>query len=131
MSSEKKTPSKIPMYYRANQNIQEKAKSLRKKETKAEKILWEKLKNKQLEGFKFRRQHPIFTFIADFYCHKANLIIEVDGSIHNLPDVIEKDEGRTFELENLGLFILRFSNDEVLNNIDSVIEKIKNYLLSL
>lgn len=116
------------MYYNANQNIQEKAQILRKKETQAEKILWEKLKNKQLSGFKFRRQHPVYTFIADFYCHKSKLIIELDGSIHNLPEIKEKDKGRTCEIENLGIKLIRFTNNEVYTDIEKVLNKIKNEL---
>jgi len=116
------------MYYGANQNIQEKAKNLRKRETNAEQILWEKLKNKQLFGFKFRRQHPIEYYIVDFYCHKAKLVIEVDGSIHNIPEIKERDEGRTFEIEKYGITILRFTNEDIYNNINFVINEIKKFL---
>ncbi|MCD6556103.1 MAG: endonuclease domain-containing protein [Bacteroidales bacterium] len=119
------------MYYGANQNIQEKAENLRKRETKAEQILWEKLKNKQLLGLKFRRQHPIEHYIADFYCHKAKLVIEVDGSIHNIPEIKEKDDVRTFEIEKYGITILRFTNEDVYNNMDFVIKKVKKFLSGL
>ena len=128
MPKNRLTSSKYSMYYGANQNIQEKAKILRKNETRAEALLWGKLKNKQLLGYKFRRQHPIFTFIADFYCHKAKLVIELDGSIHDLPEVKEKDDGRTFEIEKFEIRILRFTNQEIYANIDSVIAEIKKYL---
>ena len=116
------------MYYNANQNIQRNAKNLRKRETKAEKLLWEKLKNKQLLGLKFRRQHPIDIFIADFYCHKIKLVIEIDGSIHELLEIKEIDDGRTFELEKLGIKIIRFTNNDIEKNIDMVIKKIIHYI---
>jgi len=72
-----------------------KAKLLRSTETEAEKVLWEKLRNKQLRGFKFRRQHPISLYIADFYCHKLKLIVEIDGGYHYEKEQIPKDEERT------------------------------------
>jgi very-short-patch-repair endonuclease len=76
-----------------------KAKDLRKTETEAEKLLWKNLKNNQLGGFKFRRQHPISLYIADFYCHKLKLIIEIDGGYHFTKEQIPKDEERTKILE--------------------------------
>jgi len=82
--------------------------------TRAEKILWSKLRKKQIDGVIFRRQHPIDIFIVDFYCHKHQLVIEVDGGIHNLPGVSERDEGRTYELEKWGLKVIRFTNEEVI-----------------
>jgi len=96
---------------------------LRKEITIAEKLLWNKLRNKQLEGLKFRRQHPIDIFIADFYCHEKKLIVEVDGEIHKYQK--EYDEGRTSELEAYGVTVIRFTNDEVINNIKQVIKRIK------
>ena len=128
MPSDKLTSSKYKMYYGANQNIQKNAKYLRKNETKAEKLLWEKLCKKQLLGYKFRKQHPIDIFIADFYCHKAKLAIELDGSIHNLPEIKEKDDSKTFEIEKLGIILLRFTNQEIYTNIENVLQKIKNQL---
>jgi very-short-patch-repair endonuclease len=74
------------MFYRARKSIFLKAVELRNNPTKAEIILWEQLKNKDLFGVRFKRQHPIDIFIADFYCHKYKLVIEVDGEIHNEPD---------------------------------------------
>lgn len=101
-----------------------KAQSLRNNETQAEKILWEKLKNNQLKGNKFRRQHPISLFIADFYCHQLKLIIEVDGEYHNTVEQIKKDDERTQVLQNNGVKIIRFSNCEIENNVDKVITEI-------
>ena len=101
-----------------------KAQELRKNETDAEKILWERLRNNQLKGYKFRRQHPISLFIADFYCHQLKLIVEIDGEYHNLPEQIEKDLERTQILESNGLQLIRFNNEEVQENLENVITKI-------
>lgn len=101
-----------------------KAQSLRNNETKAEKILWEKLRSNQLKGHKFRRQHPISLFIADFYCHQLKLIIEVDGQYHNAPEQIKKDDERTQSLQDNGMKIIRFTNCEIENNIGKVITQI-------
>lgn len=103
-----------------------KAKILREKETNAEKLLWEKLKGNQLEGIKFRRQHPINLYIADFYCHKCRLIIEIDGEYHFSDDQRIKDEERTKMLEFNDLHVIRFTNEEVENNIEYVLQQIKN-----
>jgi len=111
------------LFYGASQEIRSRAKVLRKEITIAEKLLWNKLRNKQLEGLKFRRQHPIDIFIADFYCHEKKLIVEVDGEIHKYQK--EYDEGRTSELEAYGVTVIRFTNDEVINNIKQVIKRIK------
>lgn len=101
-----------------------KAQALRKNETEAEKILWERLRNNQLKGYKFRRQHPISLFIADFYCHQLKLIVEIDGEYHHLPEQIEKDLERTQILESNDLQLIRFTNEEVQENLENVITKI-------
>ena len=127
--NEKPLPkSNFQMYYNATEHIQDRAKELKKRETKAEKILWEYLRAKKINGLKFRRQHPIERFVVDFYCHKAKLVIELDGSIHNLEDVIERDKGRAAEIEKYDLKIIRFMNEEVINKIEYVIEEIKKQL---
>jgi very-short-patch-repair endonuclease len=110
-------------YYGARPHLFDKAKELRLNMTKAEEVLWEKLRKKQIDGNIFRRQHPIDRFIADFYCHNAKLVIEVDGEIHE--NQKEYDIGRTEELNDLGLQVIRFTNEEVLNNIELVIKKIR------
>lgn len=98
--------------------------------TPAEKVLWNFLKNKSLEGFKFRRQHPIDKYIVDFYCHQKKLVIEVDGSIHDQLNQKEYDSGRTSVLEEFGLKVIRFRNEEVLDNFQSVIGRISKGLTS-
>ncbi len=103
-----------------------KRKILRNNSTLAEIILWKRLKKRQVAGAKFRRQFGIDEFIVDFYCPKLRLIIEVDGSIHQQEDILEKDLYKQRFFESLGLFVLRLSNDQVLNNIDLVIKGIKD-----
>ena len=105
------------------------ANALRKEMTEEETILWSKIRKRQLHGFKFRRQHPINQFIADFYCHDKKLVIEVDGGYHNEQTQSERDVQRTFELEKLGIKVLRFNNDEVKNEIERVINLIEQALL--
>ncbi|GGF46914.1 endonuclease domain-containing protein [Echinicola rosea] len=112
------------MYFGASTEIRRRAKELRKMLTPAEKVLWEELKNRQLNQLKFRRQHPISRFIADFYCHECQLIIEVDGAVHSSAEQEERDGGRTFELEELGLKVIRFTNKEVFSDLDNVLQKI-------
>jgi len=73
---------------------------------------------------KFRRQHPIHLYIADFYCHETRLIVEVDGGIHNTSHVKEHDENRSAELDRLGKTVIRFTNEEIIQNIEKVLEQI-------
>ena len=113
------------MFFGAKRTIFQNAYDLRKDMTPAEKVLWERLNKSQL-GVRFKAQHPIDIFVADFYCHKYKLVIEVDGEIHL--SQVEYDENRTAELERFDLTIVRFTNDEVFNDIEGVIEKIKGYL---
>ena len=100
----------------------QRAKELRREMTPAEKILWEELRANKL-GVYFRRQQVIQGFIVDFYCHKAGLVIEVDGDIHDLQK--EEDERREKVLSALGLRVVRFRNDEVMRNLSAVVGKIK------
>jgi imidazole glycerol-phosphate synthase subunit HisF len=112
------------MFYGAPDFIHKNARRLRNHSTKAENTLWQELKKHPL-GYKFRRQHPISVFIADFYCHRAKLIIEVDGAIHDQESAKVKDMEREWNLELMGLTILRFRNDDVLDHLSLVMEKIK------
>ena len=107
-----------------------KAEILRRNMTDAEKLLWQKLKNKQL-GYKFRRQHPLHLFIVDFYCHELKLIIEVDGEYHNSKEQGIADKERELLLKFQNLQIVRFTNEEVLSDLDKVIMKIKGKMISL
>ena len=105
--------------------ILSRAERLRKNQTGVEKVLWKKLEKGNFENLRFRRQHPISKFIVDFYCHELLLVIELDGEIHNKAEVAERDEGREFELKKLGLAILRFTNHDIIHNMDNVLETIK------
>jgi very-short-patch-repair endonuclease len=111
------------MYFNARPSTMEAARLLRKQTAHIEEILWEKLKGKQILGLRFRRQHPIDLFIVDFYCHKVRLVVEIDGEIHNYQR--EYDIGRTAELEKFDIKVIRFSNVEVILDIEKVISKIK------
>jgi very-short-patch-repair endonuclease len=107
---------------------------LRQNSTVSEIILWEALRNNKFSEMKFRRQHPLYYditgkesfFIADFYCHDEKLIIELDGIIHKYK--LKKDNERTEILNNLGLRVIRFSNDEIENNLKDVLRKIKEII---
>ena len=103
--------------------LKERAEQMRAIPTKAEAFLWEKLRAKKL-GVKFRQQHIIDQYIADFVCLKEGLIIEVDGEIHSQQK--EADQIRTGVLESLGYKVIRFSNEEILNDIENVLSQIKN-----
>lgn len=112
------------MFYGAQRNIFRKAFMLRHNETVAEKILWQKLNKNQL-GVRFKRQHPIENFIADFYCHAARLVIEVDGSSHTIQEQRFYDANRSDIMNSYGLKVIRFTNEDVINDIDSVVSIIK------
>jgi cyclase len=105
------------MLLAANGLIIQNAKSLRYQMTPAEIVLWGYVKGNQL-GVKFGRQHVISYYIADFYCHAANLIIELDGSIHDNPEVLKNDIERQLYLESIGLKVIRFKNEEIFNNLE-------------
>jgi len=98
--------------------------SMRDKPTEAERILWKILKNKQFEGFKFRRQHIIGKYIADFVCLKRRLIIELDGKIHQLPDNKEADAVRTEWLESQGFKVIRFTNEALIGDTENTLNTI-------
>ncbi len=115
------------MFYGAGNLIFEKAKKLRNNVTPTEMILWGRLKER-FPRIRFRRQHPVSLYIVDIYCHTAKLVIEIDGSIHELDEVKNKDRIRQMDLEKLGLRVIRFTTNEILNNLESVLERIENNL---
>jgi len=118
----------LPFHHKASTNIFENSRFLRKVETRAEKLLWTNLRNRNLLGSKFRRQHPIKSYILDFYCHENLLAIEIDGKIHETKGASEYDLSRTQELNSLGISVLRFTNEQVHSDIASVIQKIKQHI---
>jgi len=107
------------------------ARRLRTNSTEAEVVLWEALRNRKVAGAKFRRQHPLGRYIADFYCHESQLVIELDGSIHDRLSQAEYDKVRLAELEARGLTILRIKNDEVIESLSATLNKIADVLNKL
>jgi len=112
--------------------ILKRAREMRKDSTGAEEVLWKVLRGQQINGVKFRRQHPIGMFILDFYCHQAKLGIEIDGSIHDNKEQEIYDRDRELVLlENREVHIIRFSNDEIFNNLKWVITQIERAITEL
>ncbi len=99
---------------------------LRRDSTEAEKVIWRALRNRRLNGHKFRRQHPIGKFVADFCCMEAMLIVEIDGGQHDRQ--AEADARRTSELERQGYRVVRFWNNEVLGNLEGVLTVLRQEL---
>ena len=100
------------------------ARELRQVETETEKILWQALRGKRLNGLKFRRQHPYEHYVLDFFCVEHQLVVELDGSVHDVLDQAAYDEERTNFLNEHGLHIIRFRNEEVKKNLSNVLQKI-------
>jgi very-short-patch-repair endonuclease len=113
---------------RALSPVQQRARELRREMTPAETILWEQLRNRELAGFKFRRQHPLDRFIVDFYCAACRLVVEIDGDIHDLQQ--ERDAVRTEALAVQGYRIIRFRNEQVFNYLETVLAAIKTACLT-
>ena len=103
--------------------IRQRARELRRQMTPAEELLWNRLRNRQLDGLKFRRQHPIGPFIADFYCAAHRLVVEVDGEIHGRRG--EHDRARTEQFERFGYRVIRFRNEQVFGDIEGVLNAIR------
>jgi very-short-patch-repair endonuclease len=116
------------MGYYGNRELVKNARALRNNMTKAEIILWSRIRSKKIDGYKFRRQEPIFNYIVDFYCNELKLIIEVDGEIHSLNGNTESDNKRDKLLLINGYHVLRLSNLEVETEIDLTIKKIKLFI---
>jgi very-short-patch-repair endonuclease len=103
------------------------ARRLRADLTDVERRLWSRLKNKQLDGARFRRQAPIASYVVDFYCHAARLVVELDGGQH--AGQTDRDLARTRDLERLGFRVIRFWNNEVFDNIEGVLARIREELI--
>ena len=116
------------LHHHANPSTYEIARILRKTETKAEKILWTLLRNRNVCGLKFRRQHAFENYVLDFYCHEMKLVIEADGKVHNNPEIKIYDNARTNRLNEVGIAVLRFTNDEIENNSTVVVKKIETWI---
>jgi len=112
------------------QSLTHRSRELRRNSTRAEAFLWTVLRKSQLDGKKFRRQHSIGPYIVDFYCPECRVIVELDGAVHSGLLAAERDIRRTRFLKNLGMEILRYENEQVLKNRESVIESIRAVLRS-
>lgn len=113
-----------------NKNLKQASRDLRNNMTDAEKLLWARLRNKQILDLQFYRQKPILNYIVDFYCPATNLLIECDGSQHFTDDGLEADRIRDEALGQLGLTVLRFDNGQVMGQIDDVVEEVYQYCLN-
>jgi very-short-patch-repair endonuclease len=119
------------MTYKGDRDLTNKAKSLRNNMTLAEILLWSKLRMKQVDGYKFRRQQTIFDYVVDFYCHELKLIIEVDGEIHSLSEQAEKDEKRNKILKINGYNVFHLSNYEIEADLNGSVVKIKSFMSTI
>ena len=118
--------------WKYNKKLQGYARDLRNQSTEAEIMLWKSvLRASKLKGYPFRRQRPILNYIVDFMSKDLMLVIEVDGGIHNRPDVIAKDNQKDIDLGRAGFTVLRYTNEEVLTDIDNVIRSLENCINEL
>ena len=124
-----KGAEEYPIYYSAKPQGLRLAGDLRHNMTRVEKLLWKQLRNRKIDGFRFRRQHPVDEFIVDFFCYEANLVIELDGESHLDPAQSERDIERTRILNRHGLKVIRFKNEEVENMMKNMIIQIKKELM--
>jgi very-short-patch-repair endonuclease len=108
-----------------NENTLIRAKHLRKALTPAEETLWSHLRDRRFLGLKFRRQAPIGPYVADFLCHEMRLVLELDGSVHREPAQISHDQNRDANLRALGYRVLRYTNEQLQNDLDSILEAIR------
>ncbi len=112
-----------------NPKLKEYASQLRNNSTKSEIYLWKHLKGKQMMGYDFHRQKPLDNYIADFFCHELMLAIEIDGYTHLLEEVQIKDAVKEKRLNELGVNVLRFQDEEVYNDVENVIREIEAYIV--
>jgi len=116
------------LYKEAIGKLYQYGRELRHDSTEAEKLLWAELRNRKLDSLKFRRQHPLDKFIVDFYCNEKKLVVELDGGVHNEKINKEYDEARTAMLAGLNIIVLRFKNEDVINNMKEVLRKISDVI---
>jgi len=119
------------MYFGAKPDLFKLAKEMLKNPTQSERVLWNILRKYRIKGFLFRQQHPIYIFIADFYCHKIKLVVEVDGDVHFNDESQEHDDGRTGEMEKFGIKVIRFTNEQVLYNQDIILKQINEFITEI
>ncbi|EKD79330.1 MAG: hypothetical protein ACD_41C00101G0007 [uncultured bacterium] len=121
------TKTRLPTEVKLQKKLHSFSSHLRVHQTKAEELLWRFLRKKQLLGLRFLRQHPIDRYIVDFVCYEIKLIIEVDGGVHLTQKT--RDQNRDHILKCYGFTVVRFTNDEVLNNVNSVLKSVQQYSL--
>jgi very-short-patch-repair endonuclease len=114
-----------PRRIRTSRQVLLQARELRKHQTSAEECLWEHLRDRRLNGFKFRRQCPLGPYIADFYCAAFRVIVEIDGDIHKYQK--DQDDDRTAQFEAYGYHVIRFKNQDVLEKTDWVLKSIATF----
>ncbi len=114
------------IYY--NPKLKELARKLRNNSTKAEIKLWNYLKRKQLKGYDFHRQKPVGNYIIDFFCNKLMLAIETDGYTHSFEETFERDKLKAERLNEFGITVLRFTDEDVMNNIEGVLISIEDFI---
>ena len=117
------------LHQAAKPSMREYARELRQRATEAEEKLWALLCNRQLKGKKFRRQHAIANYVVDFYCNESKLAIELDGNFHSEAEGKQYDKSRTAFLNDLGITVLRFWNEEVIKDPSKVLQKISAHSL--
>jgi very-short-patch-repair endonuclease len=111
---------RVSMFYNSKPILFERAKAMRNNMTNAEAAVWRLLSSNKMLGYRFKAQHPIDIFIVYFYCHELKLVIEIDGGIHRSKEQKEFDIGRKAELEKFDIMVIRFTNEEVENDIEHV-----------
>ncbi len=118
-----------PKFFPYFTGLTDRARYLRRHMTRAERLVWEAVRDRRFMGLKFRRQKPLLWFIADFYCAELKLVIEIDGGVHN--DTQAYDETRTEELGKFGVTVFRFTNEEILNDLPGVLRQISVQIHSI
>jgi cyclase len=115
------------MHFGAKPELFERARRMRNNPTPAEELFWQQVSKKQL-GVKFRNQHPLLFFIADFYCHELRLVVEIDGGYHKKREQYEYDENRTAEIETCEIAVIRFTNAQIENHLPAVLLQLKELI---
>ncbi len=113
------------IHFGASGRIFGNAKSLRKNMTYAEKLLWSRIRDNKI-GYYFRRQHPLSNYVVDFFCHQVSLVIEVDGDVHADKTVQLEDKDKEESIKSYGLHMIRFTNDEVIKDVNGIVRMIKS-----
>jgi very-short-patch-repair endonuclease len=121
----------LPMHFAASGQGFANARVLRQVSTETEKRFWEAVRGGKLDGLKFRRQHPIGPYIADFYCHLYKLVIELDGSVHDEDEQQAYDQNRDAWMQEYGIVVMRFSNEAITTDLESVKQQIMQLVATL